>query len=107
MRADGLPEEQSGRSGQARQARLCGSILLGWGLVVAVTMARHEFWRDEIRALSLAMDANSLPDLKALLENEGHPMLWYVLLYAAYGLTGSKLVLPALSVLVCGAAVLI
>lgn len=107
MRADGLQEEQSGRSGQARQALLCGSILLGWGLVVAVTMARHEFWRDEIRALSLAMDANSLPDLKALLENEGHPMLWYVLLYAAYGLTGSKLVLPALSALVCGAAVLI
>jgi len=105
MRADGLQDEPPALP--ARQARLCGSILLGWGLVVAVTMSQHEFWRDEVRAFSLAMDAKSLPDLKVLLQNEGHPMLWHALLYAGYGLTGSKLVLPAASALICAAAVAI
>src|SRR4051794_26845182 len=103
MPAGGLRDGDS--AAQARQARWCASILLGWSLVVAVTIAQHEFWRDEIRALSLAMDANSLPHLKALLQNEGHPMLWHVLLYAGYRLTGSKLVLPAISALICAAAV--
>ena len=80
-------------------------ICAGWAAVVGVMFFRHEFWRDEVRALSLAVDAHSLPHLKALLQNEGHPMLWHVLLYAAHGLTGSKLVLPMLSALICAAAV--
>ncbi len=67
----------------------------------------HELWRDEVRALSIAMEANSVLDLPVMLKNEGHPVLWYVLLYAGYAITGSKLILPALSIMIAFAAVLL
>jgi hypothetical protein len=81
--------------------------VLGWLLVVLLTCSRHEFYRDEVRALSLAMDARSLSDLPRLLQDEGHPILWYVLLWSGYHITSSTLVLPVLSVLIAGAAVVV
>jgi hypothetical protein len=57
----------------------------------------HEFWRDEVRALSIAIQADSIFDLPRLLKNEGHPILWYALLNVFYHLTGSTSVLPILS----------
>ena len=86
---------------------LCWTMILGWSVIVAFVAMRHEFWRDEVRALSLAMDARSLSELPTLLKDEGHPMLWYVLLWSAFRMTSSKLVLPGLSLLIAGAAVTI
>ena len=83
------------------------AILLGWCAIVLLVALRHEMWRDEVRALSFAMDAKSLADLAALLKNEGHPMLWHTLLYAGYGLTGAKWILPLGSALLCAGAVVI
>lgn len=57
----------------------------------------HELWRDEVRALSVAKQAQSWFDLPNLLRNEGHPILWYSLLFIGYKTTGSVLVLPILS----------
>jgi hypothetical protein len=81
------------------------------GLFVAIISYiawHHEMWRDEVRALNIAAAARSLPNLFALLHNEGHPPLWYLLLYAGYGLTHSMLVLKPIS-LACavGAAYLL
>jgi hypothetical protein len=100
-------EEAMPRSRDTSPTWFCWSILLGWSVIVAFIAMRHEFWRDEVRALSLAMDAHSLSDLPALLKDEGHPMLWYVLLWAGFRMTSSKLVLPVLSLLIGGAAVAI
>ncbi|MEZ4805499.1 MAG: hypothetical protein R2852_08470 [Bacteroidia bacterium] len=58
----------------------------------------HEFWRDEVRALSIAIQAESVFDLTHLLKNEGHPTLWYALLNVFYKMTGSTSVLPILSI---------
>ncbi|MEY4510066.1 MAG: hypothetical protein RLZZ450_2188 [Pseudomonadota bacterium] len=85
----------------------CWLLVLGWAVLVALLLARHEMWRDEVRALSLAMGAHSLSELSHSLRNEGHPMLWHALLFAGYGLTGSKLVLPVVSALICAAAVVL
>jgi len=82
-------------------------ILLGWCGLVLLAALHHEMWRDEVRALSFAMNAGSLADLAALLKNEGHPMLWHTLLYAGYGLTGAKWILPVISALLCALAVAI
>src|SRR5262249_46046517 len=79
----------------------------GWLLLVLIVSSRHEFYRDEVRALSLAMDAGSLSDLPHLLKDEGHPILWYVLLWSGYHITSSTRVLPVLSVLIAGAAVVV
>jgi hypothetical protein len=73
---------------------------------VGVT-ARHEFWRDEVRALSLAMDSSSISDLARSLTDDGHPMLWHLLLFGGWHLTSSVLVLPAMSLLIAAAAVML
>lgn len=81
--------------------------VVGWLLLVLLICSRHEFYRDEVRALSLAREASSLSELPRLLQDEGHPILWYVLLWSGYHLTPSTRVLPVLSVLIAGAAVIV
>jgi hypothetical protein len=82
-------------------------MLVVWTVVVLITAVYHEMWRDEVRALSYAMDSSSLLDLWRSMENEGHPILWYLLLYGGYHLTSSTLTLPVLSVCIAGLAVLL
>jgi hypothetical protein len=82
-------------------------LLLVWLAVVVATLTRHEFWRDEVRALSLARSADSPLDLLRVLGHDGHPLLWYALLYLGNAITSSPWVLPVTSVLVACAAVVI
>ncbi len=68
----------------------------------------HVMWRDEVRALSVAIHSTSWGDLWNNLHLEGHPILWYAILRVGYELTHSVLVMPALSIaFAAGAAFLI
>src|SRR5262249_34936058 len=80
-------------------------VFISWCAIVLGVAARHEFWRDEVRALSLSIDARTPLDLPALLRNEGHPILWYLVLWAGYRLAGSPVILPAAAFVVAAAAV--
>jgi hypothetical protein len=84
-----------GAHATGRGAALLITVL--YGVVVAYIAWHHELWRDEVRALNIAAGARSLADLFALLHNEGHPPLWYLLLYAGYRLTHSMLILKPIS----------
>ncbi len=75
-----------------------------WCALVVVGCLRHEFWRDEVRAFSIARNATSLVDLMALMKNEGHPALWQLLLRGGFVLTSSRLVLPITSLVIAAAA---
>jgi hypothetical protein len=79
-------------------------VFLGYIAIGVFAAAHHEMWRDEVRALSIAREG-TLRDLFGELRYEGHPAVWYLLLRAGYFLTGSRLVLPALSLIVAAAAV--
>lgn len=81
------------------------AILGIWLTVVIVTTTKHEFWRDEIRALSLARDAVSPLDLYGLTQYEGHPILWYLLLYIGKSIADTSLVLPIMSIAIAFVAV--
>ena len=67
----------------------------------------HELWRDEVRALNIAAGSRTPLDLVHNLRNEGHPILWYLLLYAGYHLTGSMLVLKPLALLIAAGAMVL
>jgi hypothetical protein len=95
------------RSEPVNFARSEWAIFLAWCAIVAAMSLVHEMWRDEVRALTLAIDARSLWSLPRLLQGEGHPILWYAALWAAYRVTSSVLVLPALSLLFSGLAVML
>lgn len=78
-----------------------------WLAVVFGVASVHELWKDEVRALSIAKAAASLLDLPRLLSNEGHPVLWYALLWLGYHLVPSPLVLQGISIVVAFLAVLV
>ena len=81
-------------------------VVLGiWLAGVILTATRHEFWRDEVRALSLARAAVSPLDLYRLTQYEGHPILWYLLLYIGKSIFDTPLVLPTMSIVIAFASV--
>ncbi len=97
---------------QSREARtntktsfLTVIILIIWLGLVIYTESHHEFWRDEVRALSLAQDIQSPADFYALLKYEGHPLLWYVLLFIGTSLINTPVWLPVLAVAIAFTAV--
>jgi hypothetical protein len=83
------------------------SILVVWFAAVAAMSIRQVPFRDEVRALSIAAGANSLPDLFQKLKFEGHPMLWYVLLGLAHHIVPTPGVVKAVSVAVAFGSVAI
>ncbi len=74
-------------------------LALIWLVLVAIGVYYHVIWRDEMRALSIANAAPSFLDLPDYLQNEGHPILWYVFLKSAYIVFQSNLVLQGLALL--------
>ncbi len=83
------------------------AILLLWLAVVIFTESRHEFWRDEIRALTLVQEAGNPLDLLRLIRYEGHPLLWFLILYIGKSLINTPLILPIISILIAFTAVAI
>ena len=81
-------------------------IILGiWLSVVIFVETRHEFWRDEVRAFSLAREASSPLDLYNLIKYEGHPVLWYLLLFLGKSIVNTPLILPVTAVVIGLAAI--
>ncbi len=75
-------------------------------MVVAVS-TRHELWRDEVRAFSLALDGPNLFAMLPGLRGEGHPFLWYAVLRIVHMLVRSPLALPVASLAVALAAAIV
>lgn len=80
-------------------------LLFTWLTIVIVAVIHHEYWRDEVRALSLALDAPMWWNIPGFIKNEGHPALWYWLLRGAHSIFGIKLTLPILSITISTLAV--
>jgi hypothetical protein len=92
-----MPTKPAGRIARA-------AIFLVWAGLAGYLIWHHVFWRDEIRALTLALQggrgiAGWLWMLRGI-HGEGHPALWYVLLRGANDLMPVKQVLPAVAALI-------
>src|SRR3954453_20127568 len=57
------------------------ALLVLYAAIVLWCALHHELWRDEVRAASIAHSSRWPWDLIRNLHNEGHPPLWYWLLY--------------------------
>jgi hypothetical protein len=76
------------------------AVFAAWLALTIALAISHEPWRDEVRAFTTAMEAHSFLDLPRVLANEGHPVLWYVLIRAAapaFGPASIKVLSLALS----------
>lgn len=94
------------RSGPLSPRERMMRILLyaAWFVLVLVLIVRHAFWRDEVRALSIALAGDSVPAMLRVLHGEGHPALWYLLLRGAHMLVPVREVLPAVAFAIAAAA---
>jgi hypothetical protein len=68
--------------------------------VILITYSYHEFWRDEVRALSLAISPDSFLGLTDSIKNEGHPILWFAFLRFLFILLNTPFVLPTASIII-------
>ena len=80
-------------------------LFAAWAITTIALLSYHAFWRDEVRALSYALQGDSVYSMVRLLHGEGHPAVWYLLLRAAHSIVPLPQVLPAMSVLVAVCAV--
>lgn len=81
-----------------RRKRL--SLFLAWLLLVAWLFGHHVFWRDEVRAFSLALSGADLREMLQNVHGEGHPAVWYLILRAAHDVFRTRDVLPITSLVI-------
>jgi len=67
-----------------------------WAALSGFFVFRHVLWRDEVRALSLALSGDTVAAMLRNIHGEGHPALWYLLLRGAHALVPAREVLPAM-----------
>ncbi|SCK51920.1 hypothetical protein VAR608DRAFT_5234 [Variovorax sp. HW608] len=79
-------------------------VVLTWAAITIFLSMRHVIWRDEMRALSLALQGDGYGEMLRSL-GDGHPGLWHTLLRAAHSLVPTPAVLPVVSMVVALAAV--
>ena len=63
-------------------------------------IAHHEMWRDELQSWMVATDAHSLLQLYKNCVYEGHPLLWYTLLFIINIFTNSPFSMQLLNLLI-------
>lgn len=88
--------------------RIARLALLALWMVVALWLAWHHVpWRDEVRALTIALSGDTTFDMLRNLHGEGHPAIWYLLLRGGHALMQSPAVLPALAFIIAFATMVV
>lgn len=90
----------------ASERRFALLVTLAFACALAVSMWRHEPWRDEMLKWLVARDSDSVTSLLANLRYEGHPPFWYALLIPFTRLGGPWLVYPVNAVFAVGGVLL-
>jgi hypothetical protein len=88
----------------ARDRVLRIGLYAAWAAFTLYLVLNHSFWRDEVRALTIALGGDTLGAMLRGLHGEGHPAIWYLLLRGAHAVVPVREVLPATAWLVAAAA---
>ncbi len=64
-----------------RNRRVEVALVVAFAVVVGMVISRHEMWRDELQAWLIAKASSTPHDLLHNTRYEGHPFLWYALLW--------------------------
>ncbi len=78
-----------------------------WLITALWLLSHHAVWRDEVRALSLAVRGDTVFAMLRGLHGEGHPAVWYLLLRAVHDIVGQPVALQIGAVAVSAAAMLL
>ena len=75
-------------------------------ILLYVQIAHHVMWRDELNALAITWASPTISSLFWHIHREGHPWLWYVILWIPSRFTQSVLVLKVVQAIVSTAIIL-
>jgi hypothetical protein len=75
-------------------------------VLLYIQLAHHVLWRDELNALAITWASPTIPSLFWHIHHEGHPWLWYVILWIPSRFTQSLLVLKVVQGIVSTAIIL-
>src|ERR1700761_655819 len=75
-------------------------------ILLYVQLAHHVMWRDELNALAITWASPTISSLFWHIHREGHPWLWYMILWIPSRFTQSVLVLKAVAAIVGTAIIL-
>jgi hypothetical protein len=64
------------------EKRFVWFVLAAYIVLATANIVTHEMWRDELNPWMIAKDSHSLRELFHNLRYDGHPPLWYLMLYA-------------------------
>jgi hypothetical protein len=74
-------------------------------LISLLALLQHEIWLDEAHSFLIAKASNSFADLIQNSRQEGHPMLWYCLLWLLTKITHNVFYMQLLHILISSATV--
>lgn len=77
--------------GLSRNGLLILILLSGYGAVAGFTQSCHELWRDEWQTWLMPQESHSLSELRANVEYDPHPRLWYLILYTLSRVTSNPI----------------
>src|SRR5262245_35057930 len=64
-----------------RERVLLWAIFIAYVLLLLMALSKHELWGDEIHSWNIARSSHDLSELLQNSRYEGHPPLWYVVLF--------------------------
>ncbi len=76
-------------------------------LLSFVGILHHEMWRDEYQARLITLNSHSLSEIFHNIRYEGHPVLWFLLLYVLKFISTSEFAMQILHIIIATASVLI
>jgi hypothetical protein len=72
-------------------------VLIVYAITIAIALRRHAMWADEAQAWLIARDSPTLAALFSNLRYEGHPALWYLLLWPLARISADPALMQMLS----------
>jgi len=76
-------------------------------VVAGITSANHEMWRDELQSWLISRDSSSPLAIFHNIRYEGHPFLWFLLIWPFTRITDSPEVIQLVNVLFAAAAIFV
>ncbi len=76
-------------------------------LICSFAMSHHEMWRDEMQAWLVARDSAGVGELLRRIKYEGHPALWYLLLFGVTRITHHPEAMQALHLVIAAGCVFV
>ena len=80
-------------------------LIIIFSFITLIGILNHAMWRDELNGWLIARDSSSFLDFFESIKYEGHPLLWYLLLWALNRITADPIIMQVVHWLISVATI--